>query len=152
MPPLRRLTRGFSSRGTRLRYRHVEPILVWFGLKNLFASRVRREGVETICRLRAPGPEVIGASGRLEQDDVIGHLWRMRRETGATSIAPARKLHHHARLRAAFAWLGRLDDDQPTAIEEEGGIAKQSTELSHYRMIVRHRLRLELAQGAFDHL
>src|SRR5262245_8845185 len=40
-------------------------------------------GVETICRLRAPGPEVIGASGRLEQDDVIGHLWRMRRETGA---------------------------------------------------------------------
>jgi methyltransferase (TIGR00027 family) len=39
--------------------------------------------VEAICRLRAPGPEVIGASGRLEQDDVIGHLWRMRRETGA---------------------------------------------------------------------
>jgi hypothetical protein len=40
-------------------------------------------GVETICRLRASGPEVIGASGRLEQDDVIGHLWRMRRETDA---------------------------------------------------------------------
>jgi hypothetical protein len=55
-------------------------------------------------------------------------------------------------LRAAFAWLGRLDDDQPTAIEEEGVIAKQSIELSHCRMIVRHRLRLELAQGAFDHL
>jgi len=41
-------------------------------------------------------------------------------------------------LRAAFAWLGRLDDDQPSAIEEEGVIAKQSIELSHCRMIVRH--------------
>ena len=54
-------------------------MLVRFGLKNLFASRSRREGLKRFAAYVAPGPEMIGASGRLEQDDVIGHLWRMRR-------------------------------------------------------------------------
>src|SRR5262245_33592220 len=85
-----------------------------------------------------------------KRNDDVGRLRLMRFEPGPTGIAPAGNVHYHRRLAFRLGILGRLDDVQPVAGEEEGMLSKQLVQSRNDRMIVGNSLGVELAQSSFD--
>jgi CheY-like chemotaxis protein len=83
-----------------------------------------------------------------EIDDDFGRLGLVGHQAGAVRVAPARQLHHLARVLGGR--LGRLHHVQAADGEEERVVAEQLVQLRDGRMILGKRHGFELAQGAVD--
>jgi hypothetical protein len=85
-----------------------------------------------------------------KHDDNVGCLGLVRFQAAAIGIAPTGNIHDHCGLDLRARTLGRLDDVQSVAGEEEGVLAEQFVESGNDGMIVWNSLGIELAQGSFD--
>src|SRR5262249_6207831 len=74
---------------------------------------------------------------------------RMGRKPREALVGPAREIDDLAGF-ALGRHLGRLDDVETIAVEEERVVAEHVAELCGDRMVLGNRLGLELAQSAFD--
>src|SRR5262245_10807818 len=85
-----------------------------------------------------------------ELDHNVCRLGRVRYQAGAVGVLPARHFDHLPGLVSVLGRHRRLDDMEAVGIDEEGVITEGPVQVRHRWMIVRDRLRLELAQGLLD--
>src|SRR5262245_15785948 len=84
-------------------------------------------------------------------DDGIRGLGLVRLKARRISIVPPRQVHDLARAYVRrCGGLGRFQNVQSLAVEEEGVFPEQPCQLRNYGMVFGNRLGLELAQGSFD--
>lgn len=68
-----------------------------------------------------------------DDDNNVGRFGFVRLQAFRIGVAPVGEIYHLGRLDTRATSLGRLDDVEPVAVEEEGVLSEQAVQLWKHR-------------------